>query len=130
MVNLENIIGFENVKIIELLTANKDKLDRLGFIFEDGVFIKPFEKHFEKIKIERNEDSFINEIYLIKSKTKNLNLIHTYLNEISNYFIGETISYDKIESINEVNLHFTNKDYDIGINLRKDYEMEIRISLK
>jgi len=130
MEKLEKIIGFKNEKIRELLTANEVKIEELGFKSKDGYYIKQFQQNFEYIKVKINDDSCTNDIYLTKSKIKNLNLIHIYINEISNYFGGETISYENIESVSEINLHFTNEDYDIGINLRKDYEMEIRISLK
>jgi len=129
MDTLENIIGFDNYKINVLLTRNKEELECLGFLNENGFFIKPFDRNFKFIKIRFNEDSFYNDIFLTDCKIKNSNSILGFINRIFVFFNNAKILNSDLDNKFEVNFHLKNKDYDLGLNYRDNYIFEIRISM-
>lgn len=132
MDTLEEIIGFENLNINELLIANIPTIKRLGFEIDNGLYVKNFDEKFdmkfEFIKIQVNRESN-NDVFLTNWRKKSSSYIYSYIRTISNYFNQEIVTLEEMENEIETNFHFYNEDYDIGINVCKEYRFEIRISI-
>lgn len=132
MDTLEEIIGFENLNINELLIANIPTIKRLGFEIDNGLYVKNFDEKFdmkfEFIKIQVNRESN-NDIFLTNWRKKSSSYIYSYIKKISKYFNQEIVTLKEMENKKETNFHFYNEDYDIGINVCKEYRFEIRISI-